>query len=79
MNDLQQENRILRAKVSLYERNPMAALSAMPVSEFYCDGYNCSRRTECARFTLRPADKAAYWARKPVDGACDHFKSKEHQ
>lgn len=70
---------MLRAKVSLYEKNPMAALSADPVSEFKCDGYNCSRRTECDRFTLKPAEKAAYWARKPVDSSCEHFKPKGQQ
>ena len=63
------------AQLEQFIRQPFAsAAEEADYKTFYCDGYNCDKKAICRKYSPKPVNKAAYWARKPVDGDCNHFE-----
>lgn len=57
-----------------FVKQPFSAAPPVSTSMFFCDGYYCDRKVTCKKYSTKPVDKAAYWARKPVDSDCSHYE-----
>lgn len=57
-----------------FNKQPFSSAPPVIQSMLYCDGYYCEQKLTCGKYSVKPVEKAAYWARKSVDaGSCNHY------
>lgn len=62
------------AQIEQFAKQPFLSAPATEGQRLFCDGWYCDKKITCAKYTTKPVEKAAFWARKPVDTTCNHYE-----